>query len=371
MTYDIDSVVVGAGVVGLAVGRAFAVSGRDTIVLESELAIGTATSSRNSEVIHAGIYYAPGSLKARLCVSGKEALYAYCAEHGIPHRRLGKLIVATGETEVATLEDLQATARSNGVDDLELLDAAHLTKMEPKVRGVGALLSPSTGIVDSHALMLAYRGDIEDAGARIAFGSRLAGADPKGRGFDLEVRLEGAESMRLTCRQLVNAAGLNAQAVARSVAGLPKSAVPARYLAKGSYFALSGRSPFERLIYPVPEASGLGIHATLDMGGHARFGPDVEWVDDIDYAVDPARAAVFAKAIKGYFPGISPGALQPAYAGIRPKIVPRGAPPGDFVVQGRASHGIGGLVNLFGIESPGLTASLAIAEEALSVLAQD
>lgn len=371
MTHDIDSVVVGAGVVGLAVGRALAVSGCDTIVLESELAIGTATSSRNSEVIHAGIYYAPGSLKARLCVSGKEALYAYCAKRGIPHRRLGKLIVATGEAEAATLETLRANARENGVTDLELLGAAHLRKIEPNVRGAGALLSPSTGIVDSHALMLAYQGEIEDAGGRIAFGSRLARAGPTGRGFDLEVVLEGGESMRLTCRQLVNAAGLNAQAVARSVTGLPESAVPARYLAKGSYFALSGRSPFERLIYPVPEASGLGIHATLDMGGGTRFGPDVEWVDDIDYAVDPARAAVFAEAIGTYFPGISPGALQPAYAGIRPKIVARGAAPGDFVVQGRAGHGIGGLVNLFGIESPGLTASLAIAETTLSTLAQD
>jgi len=371
VTHDIDSVVVGAGVVGLAVGRAFTVSGRDTIILESELAIGTATSSRNSEVIHAGIYYAPGSLKAQLCVSGKGALYTYCAERGIPHRRVGKLIVAAGESEVAALEDLQATARMNGVDDLELLDAAQLTKMEPSVRGAGALLSPSTGIVDSHALMLAYQGEIEDAGGRIAFGSRLTRAGPKGRGFDLEVLLEGGQSMRLTCRQLVNAAGLNAQAVARSVAGLPKSAVPTRYLAKGSYFALSGHSPFGRLIYPVPEASGLGIHATLDMAGRTRFGPDVEWVDDIDYAVNPARAAVFAKAISRYFPGISPGALQPAYAGIRPKIVPRGAAPGDFIVQGRAEHGIGGLVNLFGIESPGLTASLAIAEAALSALAQD
>lgn len=371
MTHDIDSVVVGAGVVGLAVGRALAVSGRDIIVLESELAIGTATSSRNSEVIHAGIYYAPGSLKAELCVSGKEALYAYCAERGIPHRRIGKLIVATGETEVTALEDLQANARKNGVDDLELVDPARLHQMEPNVRGAGALLSPSTGIVDSHALMLAYRGEIEDAGGRIAFGSRLVHADPKGRGFDLEVSLESGESMRLTCRQLVNAAGLSAQAVARSVAGLPKSAVPARYLAKGSYFVLSGRPPFERLIYPVPEASGLGIHATLDMGGSTRFGPDVEWVDHIDYAVDPTRATVFAKAIRGYFPGISARALQPAYAGIRPKIVPRGAAPGDFVVQGPADHGIGGLVNFFGIESPGLTASLAIAESALSALAQD
>ena len=371
MTLDIDSVVVGAGVVGLAVGRALAVSGRDTIVLESELAIGTATSSRNSEVIHAGLYYAAGSLKAQLCVSGKEALYTYCAEHGIPHRRVGKLIVAAGKTEIAELEGLQVSARANGVDDLEFLDAAHLTKMEPNARGAGALFSPSTGIVDSHALMLAYQGEIEDAGGRIAFGSRLARAGPKGQGFDLEVSLEGGERMRLTCRQLVNAAGLNAQAVARSVAGLPRAAVPARYLAKGSYFALSGPSPFERLIYPLPDASGLGIHATLDMAGRTRFGPDVEWVDRIDYAVDPARAAAFAKAISGYFPGISSGALQPAYAGIRPKIVPRGAPPGDFVVQGPAGHGIGGLVNLFGIESPGLTASLAIAESALSALAQD
>ena len=369
MTPDIDSVVVGAGVVGLAVARALAVSGRDTIVLESEGAIGTATSSRNSEVIHAGIYYAPGSLKAGLCVSGKKALYAYCDERGIPHRRIGKLIVAAGATEVRALEDLQATARKNGVGDLVLLDSAQLSRLEPNVRGAGALLSPSTGIVDSHALMLAYQGEIEDAGGRIAFASRLVRADPTGQGFELLVSLQGGESMRLTCRQLVNAAGLNAQAVARSVAGLPESAVPARFLAKGSYFALSGRSPFEHLIYPVPEASGLGIHATLDMGGSARFGPDVEWVDRIDYAVDPTRATVFAKAIRAFFPGISSDALQPAYAGIRPKIVPQGAPPGDFVLQGPDNHGIAGLVNLFGIESPGLTASLAIAESALAALA--
>ena len=368
VTHDIDSVVVGAGVVGLAVARALANSGRDTIVLESEGAIGTATSSRNSEVIHAGIYYAPGSLKAELCVSGKEALYAYCAERGIPHRRIGKLIVAAGETEMSALEDLQANARDNGVDDLVLLDSAHLSKLEPNVAGAAALLSPSTGIVDSHALMLAYQGEIEDAGGRIAFASRLARADPSRQGFELVVSLQGGENMRLTCRQLVNAAGLNAQAVARSVARLPEAAVPTRFLAKGSYFALSGRAPFEHLIYPVPEASGLGIHATLDMGGSARFGPDVEWVDRIDYAVDPGRSAMFAKAIRAYFPGISPDALQPAYAGIRPKIVPRGAPPGDFVVQSPDDHGIAGLVNLFGIESPGLTASLAIAESALAAL---
>lgn len=368
MTPDIDSVVVGAGVIGLAVGRALAASGRDVIVLESETAIGTATSSRNSEVIHAGIYYAPGSNKARLCVSGKEALYAYCAERGVPHRRIGKLIVAPSGAEVTALENLQVNARRNDVDDLEPISAARLKEMEPHLRGGAALLSPSTGIIDSHALMLAYQGEIEDAGGRIAFGSRLARADPKPYGFDLEVRFGADESMRLTCRALVNAAGLGAQALAQSVAGLPASAVPRRYLAKGSYFALPGRSPFAHLIYPLPEPGGLGIHATLDMGGGTRFGPDVEWVNDIGYEVDPGRAATFAEAVSGYFPGIAPEALQPAYAGIRPKIVPEGAPPGDFVIQGPADHGVPGLVNMFGIESPGLTASLALADAVLAAL---
>ncbi len=368
MTRDIECVVVGAGVIGLAVARALAGSGREVIVLESEAAIGTATSSRNSEVIHAGLYYPPGSVKSRLCVAGKHALYEYCAGRGIPHKRLGKLLVATDASEVAALEDIRNNARRNGVDDLELLEPEALGRLEPSLHGEAALLSPSTGIVNSHALMLSYQGEMEDNGGRVALHSRLIGAQVRRGGFDLDIALDGGERMRLSCGVLVNAAGLEAQTVAHSIAGLAAEAIPPRYLAKGIYFALSGRSPFRHLIYPVPRETGLGIHATLDMGGSTRFGPDVEWVEEVDYAVDPARAASFVERIRRYYPGLGDGALVPAYAGVRPRIVAPGEAPGDFVIQGPADHGVDGLVSLFGIESPGLTASLAIAETVLAAL---
>ena len=366
-SHDIEAIVVGAGVVGLAVARALALAGREVLVLEAEDAIGTATSARNSEVIHAGIYYPADSLKARLCVAGRAALYAYCAERGIGHARTGKLIVATSEAQADQLTAIRARAAANGVADLVLLDGADARRMEPALFAVAALHSPSTGIVDSHGLMLAYQGDAEEAGAAIAFLSPLLAADAEEGGF--RVQVGGAQPMALRCRLLINSAGLQAQKVARAVTGLPAVAVPPAFRAKGSYFALSGRAPFSRLIYPVPEPGGLGVHLTLDLGGQARFGPDVEWIDGLDYAVDPDRADRFYAAIRRYYPALPDGALRPDYAGIRPKIAGPDAPAGDFMIQGPADHGIDGLVNLFGIESPGLTASLAIADEVMARLA--
>lgn len=357
---SVECVVIGAGVVGLAAARALALAGREVVVLEAAETIGTETSSRNSEVIHAGIYYAEGSLKARLCVAGRDRLYRFCAERGIAHARCGKLIVAAAETEEPELARIAAAAASNGVGDLRRLNAAALRGLEPELRGTAALLSPSTGIVDSHALMLACQGDLEDRGGMIAFNSPVSGGRIVEDGIELAVG--GADGLRLGCRMLVNSAGLGAVAVARTLAGFPRRFVPAQYLAKGNYYTLSTRPPFRRLIYPVPEAGGLGVHLTLDLAGRARFGPDVEWVERIDYAVDPGRAARFYGAIRRYWPGLPDSALEPGYAGIRPKLVPPGAPPQDFVVQGPSRHGIPGLVNLFGIESPGLTAALAIAD---------
>ncbi|MBL8834719.1 MAG: NAD(P)/FAD-dependent oxidoreductase [Alphaproteobacteria bacterium] len=360
MVERVECVVVGAGVVGLAVARALALAGRDVVILEAADAIGTEISSRNSEVIHAGIYYPTGSLKARLCVSGKQALYRYCGERGIPHRRCTKLIVATDDQQVATLARLKAQAAANGVDDLELLDGAAARAIEPQLACVAALLSPSTGIVDSHGLMLAYLGEAEAHGAMLALESPLLSAKVMRGGFVLEVG--GREPTVLACDLLVNSAGLEAPGLARRIAGLDPSRVPQGYYAKGNYFALSGRSPFGCLIYPVPEQAGLGVHLTIDLGGQARFGPDVEWVERIDYDVDPHRADAFYSEIRRYWPALPDGALKPAYAGIRPKISAKGQPAADYLIQGPADHGIPGLVNLLGIESPGLTASLAIGE---------
>ncbi len=356
---EIECVVVGAGVVGLAVARALALAGREVIVLEAADAIGTETSSRNSEVIHAGIYYPQGSLMARSCVAGREMLYAYCAEHGVPHRNCGKLIVATDDAEAAALEGIRARAAANGVA-LETLRANQAIAMEPELRCVAALHSPSTGIIDSHAFMLALQGDAEGAGAAFAFLSPVLRGRVEPGGIVLDVG--GAEPTALRCRVLVNAAGLHAPTLARAIAGVAPEAVPREYYAKGNYYTLSGRSPFSRLIYPVPVAGGLGVHLTIDLAGQARFGPDVEWVERIDYGVDPGRAELFYDAVRRYWPGLRDGTLQPGYAGIRPKIVPPSVAKQDFVVQGEAAHGVRGLVNLFGIESPGLTASLALAE---------
>ena len=362
----VDCVVVGAGVVGLAVARALALAGREVIVLEAADAIGTETSSRNSEVVHAGIYYPKDSLKARLCVAGRHALYAYCAERGVPVQRLGKLIVAAEPAEVPTLETIRQKALANGVDDLYPIGGAEAVALEPALRCAGALVSPSTGIVDSHALMLAYQGDAEAAGAMVVFHAPITAAAVANRGFELEIG--GAEPMRLACETLVNAAGLGAVALAQRIEGVPGRHIPAAYLCKGSYYSLAGRAPFGRLIYPVPEPGGLGVHLTIDLGGQARFGPDVEWIEAIDYAVDPGRAAGFYAAIRRYWPGLSDGALLPGYAGIRPKISGPTEPAADFVVSGPESHGVPGLVNLFGIESPGLTASLALADHVAALL---
>ena len=355
----VECIVVGAGVVGLAVGRALAAAGREVVVLEAEKAIGTGISSRNSEVIHAGIYYAAGSLKAKLCVRGRDLLYDYCADRGIAHKRLGKLIVAASADEVAYLEGLAARGRANGVDDLTLLDAAAVRALEPELSAHAALLSPSTGIVDSHGLMLALQGEIEDAGGAIAFAAPFEGAEPDGDG--LVVTVGGETPMTLGCRHLVNAAGLDATGLAACIAGLDAGFVPGLALAKGNYFSCTRKAPFRHLIYPVPEAGGLGTHLTLDLGGQARFGPDVEWVDTRAYEVDPARKSLMLASIRRYWPAVTADDLIPAYSGIRPKLEPRSV-VADFVIQGPGVHGVAGLINLFGIESPGLTASLALGE---------
>jgi L-2-hydroxyglutarate oxidase LhgO len=347
-------------VIGLAVARRLAEAGREVIVLEAAEGIGTVTSSRNSEVIHAGIYYPAASLMAQLCVSGKLALYDYCRDHGIPHRNSGKLIVATTRDESLKLQSIKARAEANGVHDLQILSGEEARALEPALHCDAALLSPSTGIIDSHAFMLALRGDAEDAGAAFAFHAPLLRAKAGLRGFELDVG--GEAPITLACDLLVNSAGLAATSVARGIDGMPIELIPPAYLAKGNYFSCSARSPFSHLIYPVPEPGGLGVHLTLDMAGQARFGPDVEWVDTIDYAVDPARAEKFYPAIRRYWPTLPDGALTPGYSGMRPKIVSPAVAAQDFLIQGPKDHGVGGLINLFGIESPGLTSSLAIAD---------
>ncbi|HEY8068772.1 MAG TPA: NAD(P)/FAD-dependent oxidoreductase [Burkholderiales bacterium] len=359
----VECVVVGAGVVGLAVARALARSGREVVILEAEEAIGTHTSSRNSEVIHAGIYYPKGSLKARACVEGRKRLYAYCDEHGVPYRRSGKLIVATHEGQVAELKGIRKRAHENGVADVAEIPAAEAMRMEPALRCVAALHSPSTGIIDSHALMLAYLGDAEAAGAMLALKSSLKRAVFTGPDFELQV---GETKIKTSI--LVNSAGLRAPSVARLIEGFPAGKIAPEFYAKGNYYSLTGRPPFSRLVYPVPEPGGLGVHVTLDLAGQARFGPDVEWVERIDYAVDPRRADSFYAAIRRYWPALADGALAPGYAGIRPKISGPREPAADFVIQGPAEHGVAGLVNLFGIESPGLTASLALADDVAALL---
>ncbi len=367
MSIDVDCIVVGAGVVGLAVARALALSGREVMVVEAAEGIGTGTSARNSEVIHAGIYYPAGSLKAKLCVEGRQLLYAYCDARGVAHKRLGKLIVATSDDEIPVLDDIRAKARINGVDDLELLSAAQARALEPALSCTAALLSPSTGIVDSHGLMLAYQGDAETAGAQCVFHTPLqSGRVRDSGGFDLQ--FGGTEAMALSCNVLVNASGLHAPSLARCIAGIPASSIPPEYLCKGNYFTMQGRAPFSRLIYPTPHHAGLGVHLTLDLGGQAKFGPDVEWIDHEDYTVDPKRCEGFYEAVRTYWPGMPDHALAPGYAGIRPKISGPRDPAADFMISGPATHGVPGLLNLFGIESPGLTSSLAIARESIDAL---
>ncbi len=345
--------------VGLAAARALALRGREVVLVEAEPTLGSHGSSRNSEVIHAGIYYPTGSLKARTCVSGKLSLYAYCEARGVQTRRLGKLIVATSDDELAVLERLRARALANGVDDLVALTAQELREREPAVRAVGALWSPSTGIVDSHGFMEALRRDLEGLGGAAVTRTPVLAGEVGALG--IELALGGEEPARVRARAVVNAAGLWAPAVARSLKGLSPQTIPAQRFAKGHYFSLSGRSPFSHLVYPVPVPGALGIHVTLDLAGQARFGPDIEWSDSIDYAVDESRAELFYEAIRRYYPALADGALLPGYTGIRSKLV-GGAEKADFVVQGRDEHGVAGLVNLYGIESPGLTSSLALAE---------
>jgi len=356
----IDCLVIGAGAVGLAVARALAMAGRETVILEAERAIGTGVSSRSSEVIHAGIYYPAGSLKARTCVEGRGRLYRFCAAHGVEHRRCGKLIVATTPAQLGDLEAVKAAAERNGVADLAWLGGDEARRLEPALACVAALHSPSTGILDTHGYMLALLGDAQARGVSLALGTRFAGAGRVADGW--AVRIGGDPAPVLTARWIINAAGLGAQDAASRIEGLPAAYVPAGHLAKGVYFTYAGRTPFRRLIYPVPEPGGLGTHLTLDLAGAARFGPDVEWVDRLDFGVDPAKAAAFATSVRGFWPGVDADLLQPGYAGIRPKISGPGAPNADFVVSGPADHGLAGVVNLFGIESPGITASLALAE---------
>jgi L-2-hydroxyglutarate oxidase LhgO len=365
---QVDVVVAGAGVIGLAVARALAQSGREVLVLEAAGAIGTGTSSRNSEVIHAGLYYPTGSLKARLCVQGRDMLYAYCAERGVSHRRCGKLLVATSEAQISKLQTIAEQATANGVHDLQWLSRDEARALEPALECVAALHSPSTGIIDSHGLMLALQGDLENAGGQVVFNTAVTRPVVVPQGIEFEaVDSASASSTRLLARTFVNAAGLSAPALARQIQGLNPQHVPTAYYAKGSYFSLGGRAPFSRLIYPMPEGGGLGVHLTLDLGGQARFGPDAQWLsvdsaEHIDYTVDPARGDACYAEVRRYWPGLQDGALQPAYSGVRPKISGPDEPAADFVIQGPAEHGVPGLVNLFGIESPGLTSCLAMGE---------
>jgi len=366
----VERVVVGAGVVGLAVARALAQAGREVVILEAAETFGTVTSSRNSEVIHAGVYYPEGSLKARLCVRGNALLYAYLADHGIAHARCEKLIVATpagGEAEQAMLRTVQAKAAAAGVT-LPLLSATEAAALESdELVCAAALLSPTTGIVDSHGLMLALLGDAEAAGAMLAVHAPVTGGRVTEDGLILEVG--GADPMTILADGVVNCAGLGAQPLARTLQGVPADTIPPLHYAKGVYFSLSGQAPFRRLIYPVPGQASLGIHYTRDLGGQARFGPDVAWVESLDYTVDEGRRAAFEDSIRRYWPTLPEGALHPAYAGIRPKIQAPGEPAHDYVIQGPRETHVPGYTALYGIESPGLTACLAIAERVAEVAA--
>jgi L-2-hydroxyglutarate oxidase LhgO len=366
---QVGAIVIGAGAVGLAVGRALARSGRETIVAEAQAAIGQGVSSRNSEVIHAGLYYTPGSLKARLCVRGKELLYALCASHGIGHRNCGKLVVAGSDAEAAALRVLAERAAANGVP-VRWLEAPEAKALEPALACTAALLSPSTGIVDSHGFMLALQGDLERAGGMVALGSPVESATLAQGGLHVVRLVDGTE---VAAPVLVNSASLHAPALARRFEGLDPRFVPREYFSKGNYYSLAGRAPFTHLVYPAPADAWLGVHLTLDLGGQAKFGPDQEWLDvgsaaEIDYAVDPRRADRFYAEVRRYWPGLPDGSLQPSYSGVRPKIHAPDVPAPDFRIDGPQLHGVGGLVNLFGIESPGLTSALAIGEHVLSLL---
>jgi L-2-hydroxyglutarate oxidase LhgO len=365
---EVECIVVGAGVIGLAVARALALAGHEVLVLDRAWTIGFETSSRNSEVIHSGIYYPKDSLKATTCVEGRRRLYAYCREHGVAHAQLGKIIVASDEAEIPALEKITAAALANGVDDVERLDAAEAQRLEPELHCVAALWSPSTGIIDSHGLMLAYLGEAEAAGAMIVLRTPILAGKVRADGFELSTG--GDEPDIIRCRYLINTAGLYAPALAHAIQDVPPETIPPAYFCRGVYFTLSGKTPFRHLVYPVPPPGGLGVHITLDLAGQARFGPDVEWIPSVDYTVNPERGEAFYAAVRRYWPSLRDGTLQPGYAGIRPKISGPTEPAADFVVQGPSTHGVPGLVNLYGIESPGLTASLALADEVVSRMAE-
>jgi L-2-hydroxyglutarate oxidase LhgO len=364
---DAHTVVVGAGVVGLAIGRELARTGRDVVVIEREGAVGTATSSRNSCVIHAGIYYPVNSLKARLCVRGKALLYDYCEERGVPYDRCGKLLVATTEAEVRELQFYRQNAASNGAGELRWLDSGDVAELEPEVRCIAALHSTTSGIVDVHELMLALHADIEASGGQVVLNTTLLRGETIAGGFALT--LACPREVRMTCRSLVNAAGLEAPAVAARTVGLDAAHIARAWYARGHYYALGGTPPFRRLVYPMPEGGGLGIHATLDLAGRVRFGPDVEWIDGVDYRFGADRSEDFAAAIRRYYPALDRERLTADYTGIRPKIYGPGEPASDFRIDSADRHGIPGLINLFGIESPGLTAALAIGNLVASLLA--
>ena len=366
---QVDCVVIGAGVVGLAVAREMALQGRETILLERESAFGTISSARNSEVIHAGIYYPKDSLKAKLCVEGNRLLYEYCRGHQVATQPYGKLIVAADDSQINDLQAILYKAQNNGVPAIKMISGEEAITLEPNLRCSAAILSSSTGIVDSHGYMLSLLGGFEDAGGMIAYQSPLLSAKPIGQnaldGFELEIG--GADGMKMQTKLLINCAGISAPAVARKIEGLNVEQIPKAYFAKGNYFSLAGKSPFSHLIYPIPEPGGLGVHLTLDMGGQAKFGPDVEWLDigneeQIDYTVDSKRGEGFYEAVRRYWPGLKDGALQPDYSGVRAKITPPNAPAGDFSINAPKDHGLTGLFNLYGFESPGLTSSLAIAK---------
>ena len=366
---QVDCVVVGAGVVGLAVAREMALQGRETILLERESAFGTISSARNSEVIHAGIYYPKDSLKAKLCVEGNRLLYEYCRSHQVATQPYGKLIVASDETQIDDLQAILYKAQNNGVPEIKMISGDEAKALESNLRCVAAILSSTTGIVDSHGYMLSLLGGFEDAGGMVAYQSPLISAKPIGDnaegGYQLEIG--GADGMQIQTKLLINCAGMSAPAIAQKIEGLKKDQIPKAYFAKGNYFSLSGKSPFRHLIYPIPEPGGLGVHLTLDMGGQAKFGPDVEWLDidaeeQIDYTVNPKRGDDFYEAVRRYWPDLKDKSLQPDYSGIRAKIVPPNAPAGDFCFIGPQEHGLQGLYNLYGFESPGLTSSLAIAK---------
>ncbi len=361
MSADFDSIVVGAGVIGLAIARELSLAGQSVLVVEKAPSAGTDTSSRNSEVIHAGIYYPTDSLKARLCVEGRELLYGYCASRGVETKRIGKLIVTTSAEEEGKLQNIRALAKANGVDDLQWLSQADVSKLEPEVACTSALFSPSTGIFDAAGFMLALQGDAEANNATFAFNATLTSAYQDGNSFVVSVQSTDGEVTKLSCTHLINCAGHGAHEIAKKIAHYPVEKLPPRFLAKGSYCSVSGKSPFQHLIYPVPVAGALGIHATLDVGGAVRFGPDIQWIETLNYDMPAGLPEKFASAVAAYWPSVKDRALTPGYCGIRPKIHGPSRSFADFKIQREDEHGIPGLTNLFGIESPGLTAALAIA----------